>query len=848
MIVKELLTKLSYIVDDKGFKQYKANEQKLKQNKKSNIKDNEKEQIASDNRVYKIRANSRKKELTDEQQKEKILKQEKIRNLKLTYRERYDLIRNTKNFETQKDLEAHKERLRNVKMLLRERYDLIRNIKNFETQKDLDHLKEMRRNNKMIEREKYDSVRRIARFEETTQNQLNRQSRKNDQSLYNQRLKNDDKYFNNERKNQQSLNQQKLKDEEKLKNTRLKNEEQLEQKKRLFVLRQEQKQQISPSDANQQVIDRAGTIAGRTAVVSGGGILGMSVQAMRIDKVLKQLMGQGKLTARQANELRNVSIKESNRTGVSQLGIISGQAELVRAGLSMKDIKNFTGMILDFQKASKSKSFEEAATFATDMYFTYSKISKDPKKNAQEMQKTLDILTQGLLTSKLDIDDYTESLKYSAANAKAAGMGLDKLTVFLAVLAQAGIKGSVGGTALRRMLSELPQLFGDVSEYSRDTKKQKHQRDVISKLGIKNAYTKDGNFDLISVMNQVRPKMQQMGTKDRLATAESLVGMTGKTAFSLISMLPEEEYQRIIKDMKEYQGSTKQVSDIMRKDFASSVDRARSALTNFTTSLGDELLPLLKPLLENFTKALISFNDLPKWVKTGIVWLGLFTTGVSSAFVALKTFMILWSGYELLQKTSLFTLAAGHMNTLKVALMGIAPYVWSIGAGFATWVILPAIAAGIGLLIGELINFMIYGKAHFAFWEKLNGYIKKMFGVDLALALTNFRNMVIREFTVIGDTIYNWYTTAKNYLMDLFGFSGNMSVSGTVTNQSTKQIVSAPKASSNVTSKTFIFNNKSNVGVNLTNQNIRARDVAGQISNNITGSNRSFWSEVAKKY
>tara|TARA_R100000951_G_scaffold57125_1_gene47974 strand:- start:213 stop:2456 length:2244 start_codon:yes stop_codon:yes gene_type:complete len=74
---------------------------------------------------------------------------------------------------------------------------------------------------------------------------------------------------------------------------------------------------------------------------------------------------------------------------------------------------------------------------------------------AEETGRVTDVMAKSFSTSSLDMESFAEAMKTVAPIAKATGVSVEEASAMLGALANNGIKGSIAGTALKKILSEL---------------------------------------------------------------------------------------------------------------------------------------------------------------------------------------------------------------------------------------------------------------------------------------------------------------------------------------------------------------------------------------------------------
>ena len=79
-------------------------------------------------------------------------------------------------------------------------------------------------------------------------------------------------------------------------------------------------------------------------------------------------------------------------------------------------------------------------------------------------QSMAKVQAKSFSSSALDLDRFSESMKYVAPVAASAGISIEETSAMLSILANNGVKGSQAGTSLRRIISDLGATGDNVSE------------------------------------------------------------------------------------------------------------------------------------------------------------------------------------------------------------------------------------------------------------------------------------------------------------------------------------------------------------------------------------------------
>jgi len=134
---------------------------------------------------------------------------------------------------------------------------------------------------------------------------------------------------------------------------------------------------------------------------------------------------------------------------VSQLQVAYG-----RLGFTTKEILNATKATLDLAAAT-GENLAKSADIAGSVVRAFN-------LDASETLRVADVMASSFNKSALGLDNFGEAMKYVAPVAANANLSLEQTTALLGVLADAGIRGSMAGTSLRKIISDLGQGAGPI--------------------------------------------------------------------------------------------------------------------------------------------------------------------------------------------------------------------------------------------------------------------------------------------------------------------------------------------------------------------------------------------------
>ncbi|OQY83901.1 MAG: phage tail tape measure protein, partial [Anaerolineae bacterium UTCFX5] len=209
---------------------------------------------------------------------------------------------------------------------------------------------------------------------------------------------------------------------------------------------------------------------------------------------------------------------------------------------------------------------------------------------------TADVLVRAAGSSSATVGDLAQGFQNVGPVANMFGMSVEETAAALAVLAENGIKGAEGGTAMKAMLLNL----------ARPTKKT---QDALNDLGV-SLYDADGNFrDLDSVIDDLDFALDGLPMDEQIYYSEALAGSYGITAFNAL---------RAAGGIDEMQDS------MLNATGAGDVAEARmqgfaGALEQLKGSFETLMIQAFTPFMDNFLTPMINkivpiVNEIGNWI------------------------------------------------------------------------------------------------------------------------------------------------------------------------------------------------------------------------------------------
>lgn len=286
--------------------------------------------------------------------------------------------------------------------------------------------------------------------------------------------------------------------------------------------------------------------------------------------------------------LRNQAIDLGSQFLYTTGEIAEGMKFLAQAGFDIPQIKGMTKDILNLAAAADlplKNAFEVAATTIRGFHM-----------QASEMGRVSNVLAITANKTNVEVQELAESFKYAGPVAAAAGVQIEDVAAALGLMANAGIKGSMGGTALRQTISAL------IAPTS-------NQRRMIEELGLKIDQT-GGKFAGFEDIVRQMGVLFKTSVTDPAAQAGLAMKLFGDRAGPGMLAVINEGVGGLQK-LKQAYGDLGESSDVAATTAAARMDNLTDSLTKFTRASESlsgavffDLLAVLKPIVDMFTEAL----------------------------------------------------------------------------------------------------------------------------------------------------------------------------------------------------------------------------------------------------
>ncbi|MDF2605898.1 MAG: Phage-related tail protein [Bacillales bacterium] len=458
-----------------------------------------------------------------------------------------------------------------------------------------------------------------------------------------------------------------------------------------------------------------------TAAVGAG--LGLAVKtAANFEQQLSNVKAVSGATSEEMKVLSELAKKYGATTKYSSIESAQGIEELIKAGVSLKDIIN-GGLEGALSLATAGElELADAAAIASTALNAF-------KNDNLTVSKAADLLAGGANASATSVLEMKDGLAQVSAVASGVGVNFKDTTTALSLFANNGLRGSDAGTSLKTMLMNLQPVT-------------KEQKEMFEKLGL---VTKDGASAFYDANGKMRPleeiagllntKLNGLTDAQRQMTLETMFGTDAIRAANILYKEGADGVNKMYSEMSKTTAA--EVAKIKMDNFNGEMKRLNSSIESAKVSIGNALIPALTKIADVVQGAVDKFNNLSPTMQK--------TIAIGGAI----TFVVL----------SLITVIGLLMASIGSAMIGFA-MLTPVLAGVKTALMALTGPIGIAIAIITTLAIIIYKnwdtiKAKtIEIWDSVKSVIS-----NVANGIKNIISNVFNGIKIYFSTILNVYKT-----------------------------------------------------------------------------------------
>ena len=352
--------------------------------------------------------------------------------------------------------------------------------------------------------------------------------------------------------------------------------------------------------------------------------------------------------------------------------------------------------------------------------------------DASQVGHMTDVYAYALTRSNLNMEALGESMKYAAPAMHAYGGDIHDAAAAMMIMGNAGIKGSMAGTALRMGLlrlagppkkasKEMAALGVSLSDATRMAYESQAQ---LEALGIHTDANMKPTEKMAYVLRELSTKMQGLSKDEKLAAVGAIFGVNAASGWLAVLEQGPEAFEDFRNALRTSDGTAKQVASTMNDDTRGAWLYLESAIDAVSNNVGSAFLPALKSIYEGLNPVVTSMAE---WIgkHPGVVQgIGAMAAAIAGGIVALGGFRLALAGInfatttiELMKATAAFNAlgsAGGIIGGLASKFGGLSSVIGVVGRALA------ALAGPWGVALVAIATMVI------ANWDKVGSFFENL--------------------------------------------------------------------------------------------------------------------------
>lgn len=207
---------------------------------------------------------------------------------------------------------------------------------------------------------------------------------------------------------------------------------------------------------------------------------------------------------------------------------------------------------------------------------------------AEDSAHFADVLAQASSSANTNVSLLGESFKYVAPVAGALGMSVEDTAVALGLMANAGIKGSQAGTALRTALTNMVKPSETMAE-------------KMEELNISVTNTDGTMKSMQEIMLMLRDRFSTLTEAEQANAAAAIFGKEAMSGMLAIINTSQEDFDKLTNSIANADGRADSMAETMMDNLPGAIEQMTGAIETLMIKLGTALIPTIRKITEFIT-------------------------------------------------------------------------------------------------------------------------------------------------------------------------------------------------------------------------------------------------------
>lgn len=394
-------------------------------------------------------------------------------------------------------------------------------------------------------------------------------------------------------------------------------------------LRRLQEEAATTSTALAKIEEAGGKLAAAGDTIAGAGkkmsvlsaaVVGVGAAAVQttaeFDVAMSKVAAVSGAAGAELEALRDKAREMGEKTKFSASEAAEAMNYMAMAGWKTEDMLNGLDGIMNLAAAS-GEDLATTSDIVTDALTAFGLTASDSGHFA-------DILAAASSNANTNVSMMGETFKYCAPIAGALGFSAEDTAEAIGLMANAGIKSTQAGTALRTIMNN---LAGEIKICGASLGE--------TTIATTNA---DGSMrDLSDILSDCRTAFSFLTESEKANTAEALVGKNAMSGFLALMNAGEQDVQKLSSAIANCNGSAVSMAEIMQDNLSGQITILKSQLQELAISFGDMLMPFIRKIVSAVQSFVDRLNEMDEGTRKAVLAIGAIVAALGPFLVILGT-------------------------------------------------------------------------------------------------------------------------------------------------------------------------------------------------------------------
>ena len=334
--------------------------------------------------------------------------------------------------------------------------------------------------------------------------------------------------------------------------------------------------------------------------------------AADFDSAMSKVAAVSGATGADLDKLRDKAREMGSKTKFSASEAAEAMNYMAMAGWKTEDMLSGIEGVMNLAAAS-GEDLATTSDIVTDALTAFG-------LSAQDSGHFADILAAASSNANTNVSMMGETFKYCAPIAGALGFSAEDTAEAIGLMANAGIKGSQAGTALRTIMNN---LSGEV----------KICGSSIGEVTVATTNADGSMRDLSDILADCRTAFAGLTESEKAQAAESLVGKNAMSGFLALMNAGEGDINKLSSAIENCDGCAAGMAETMNNNLEGQLTILKSQLQELAISFGEMLMPAIRTIVGWIQKLVDWLNSMDEGTRKVIITVALVAAALGPVLI-----------------------------------------------------------------------------------------------------------------------------------------------------------------------------------------------------------------------